>query len=82
MFSLLLNIHSDCHYASDRSDGTAGIRVDRPKREINDFPLPKTMADWKRLGNEFMKESADGALICYDKALSCDDHICTKTGKQ
>ena len=55
--------------------------MDKPKREILDFAWPRKTADWKNLGNEFIKESADGALLCYDRALSCDEPIGGLTSK-
>ena len=70
-----------CPFSEFRQDGTAGIRVDRPDREIWDFDWPRTTNNWKNLGNEFIKESADGALLCYDKALSCDAPINGETSK-
>ena len=58
-----------------RDDCTAAIRVDKPKKEILDFPWPETTDAWKDLGNEFIKVCADGALLCYSKALVCDTSI-------
>ena len=58
-----------------RADGTAGIRVDKPETEIFDCPWPQTTAAWKDLGNKFIKVCADGALLCYDRALFCDTPV-------
>ena len=38
-----------------RADGTVGIRVDKPKTEIFDYPWPRNATAWKDLGNNFIE---------------------------
>ena len=38
-----------------RADGTVGVRVDRPEREIFDHAWPRSSVAWKELGNKFIK---------------------------
>ena len=42
-------------YYKVRADGTVGVRVDKPDTDIFDCSWPRSSADWKELGNKFIK---------------------------
>lgn len=58
------------------ADGTVGIRVDDPEKDLifdqKISELPQTFSELKAEGNKlFMRKDLDGALHCYNRALSC-----------